>query len=98
MAAIIAGNPFLKEKMVDRSKLHVTFLQRAPSKTALPAFTSLKAGADRFACVGREIYLHCPGGYGKTRLSNSAIEKVLGVTATTRNWNTATKLFGLAAI
>ena len=41
---------------------------------------------------GSEIYLHCPVNYGETKLSNTAIEKILGVGATTRNWKTVTTL------
>jgi uncharacterized protein (DUF1697 family) len=47
--------------------------------------------------AGSEIYLHCPLNYGKTKLSNTAIEKVLGVGATTRNWNTVTTLLAMTA-
>ncbi|KAI8840149.1 hypothetical protein BJ741DRAFT_598082, partial [Chytriomyces cf. hyalinus JEL632] len=40
-----------------------------------------------------EIYLYCQkAGYGKTKLTNNVIEKVLGMNCTTRNWNTCLKL------
>ncbi|HEX9396925.1 MAG TPA: DUF1697 domain-containing protein [Burkholderiales bacterium] len=97
MGQIVAGNPFLKEKGIDLAKLHVTFLQQAPPKTALKMFDSLNGGADRSKLVGEEIYLHCPNGYGRTNLSNNALEKVLGVRATTRNWNTVNKLYQMSA-
>jgi len=51
---------------------------------------------DEFFIKGREVYLHCPGGYGKTKLSNSFFEKKLGVKTTTRNWNTVATLVDLA--
>jgi uncharacterized protein (DUF1697 family) len=43
------------------------------------------------------LYLNCPVNYGETRLSNGAIEKVLGVSATTRNLKTVTTLHQMAA-
>ena len=92
IASVLAGNPFLKEKGIDATRLHVTFLQQAPAKGAVEALAKVKAGPDRFRWLGTEIYLHCPEGYGRSKLSNMAIEKVLGVRATTRNWNTVTKL------
>jgi uncharacterized protein (DUF1697 family) len=49
----------------------------------------MQSGADRWHAADDAIYLHCPGGYGRTKLNNGAIEKALGVRATTRNWNTA---------
>jgi uncharacterized protein (DUF1697 family) len=43
-----------------------------------------------------EIFLFCPGGYGKTKLSNNYFEKKLKIAATTRNWNTINALFNMA--
>ena len=96
MAKVVAGNPFVSEKGIDPTKLHVTFLQRAPAKAALKQLDSLSAGADRLKVAGTAIYLHCPNGYGRTKLSNTALEKALGVRATTRNWNSVNKLCDMA--
>jgi uncharacterized protein (DUF1697 family) len=43
-----------------------------------------------------EIYLCCPGGYGRTKLNTMALERVLGRRATTRNWSTVTALHAMA--
>jgi len=92
MSEVVKKNPFLKEKGIDSSKFHVTFLSCAPEQTALKMLDAIAAGPDRF-CVSKEaIYLHCPNGYGETKLSNNVFEKVLSVSATTRNWNTVNKL------
>ena len=93
LAAIIARNPFLKDSTVDRARLHVTFLADAPAKDGAAKLAAIKAGADRFIVSGKEVYLHCPNGYGASKLSNGAIEKALAVRATTRNWNTVNKLY-----
>ena len=52
---------------------------------------------DEFRLVGQQIYLHCPNGYGRTKLTNAYFEKQLGVAATTRNWKTVTKVAELAS-
>jgi len=93
---IVAGNPFLKQKSVDVTKLHVTFVSRAPVKPALDRLDALAGTRDQYRLAGSELYLHCPINYGETRLSNGAIEKVLGVGATTRNWKTVTTLLAMA--
>lgn len=92
MSKVLADNPFLSRKEIDRTKLHVTFLQHAPAKSAVETLGKVKAGVDRFSWVGKEIYLHCPNGYGRSKLSNSVIEKILTLRATTRNWNTVNQL------
>lgn len=93
---IVAENPFLKQKGIDLAKLHVTFLERAVVKPDTARLDTLAGTRDEYRLVKREVYLHCPINYGQTKLSNTAIEKVLGP-ATTRNWNTVTTLDALAS-
>jgi uncharacterized protein (DUF1697 family) len=96
MRAIIAHNPFLKRRGIEATKLHVTFLAEAPGKAARDALTGIAAGGDEHQLSGNNIYVHCPNGYGRTKLSNNAFEKALGVRATTRNWNTVKSLYAMA--
>ena len=89
---VVAGNPF-GGRVADESKLHVTFLARRPT-----AAVEAPAGvADELVVAGREVYLHCPDGYGRTKLDNAFFERRLGVPATTRNWRTVCKLRALSA-
>lgn len=88
--------PFLKKANVDIAKLHVTFLSEGPDRTALEQLDGIVSGDDEFMIAGKEIYLYCPNGYGRTKLSNTFFEKKLKVAATTRNWNTATALLDMA--
>jgi uncharacterized protein (DUF1697 family) len=96
LGGIIDRNPFLKQPKADRSKLHVTFLSTTAPKSAQEDLRVLAAKEERFHVEGSEIYLHCPNGYGRTKLSNTAFEKKLKVEATTRNWKTVQALFALA--
>jgi len=93
---IIEDNPFLKETAIDHSKLHITFLSDAAPKSALEALQPLAAQSERFRVLGRQVYLYCPDGYGRTKLSNTAIERKLSVGATTRNWRTVNTLLAMA--
>jgi uncharacterized protein (DUF1697 family) len=97
MAKIVAGNPFVKQNGIEPTKLHVTFLAKAPSKPALDKLDALAGTRDEYRLAKQEIYLHCPINYGETKLSNAAIEKALSVGATTRNWTTVTTLCAIAA-
>jgi uncharacterized protein (DUF1697 family) len=45
---------------------------------------------------GRQAYIVYPNGIGRSRLTNSVIEKKLGSSGTARNWNTVLKLAALA--
>jgi uncharacterized protein (DUF1697 family) len=97
MSDLIDRNPFLKQKGIDPSKLYVTFLLETPPKSALKNLERLSGEPDRFHIGRQEIYLYCPGGYGRTKLSNTAFEKALSVRATTRNWKTVNTLFEMAS-
>ncbi len=95
MEDLVEANPFLAEG-ADPASLHVTFLAEEPGPAARSLEPPPGAGRDRFVCAGREVFVHCPGGYGRTKLDNSFFERRLGTAATTRNWRTVTALAELA--
>lgn len=55
-------------------------------------------GADEFKIDGDVVYLYCPYGFGKSKLTNNIFEKKLKVSATTRNLRTTLKLLELTEI
>jgi uncharacterized protein (DUF1697 family) len=93
---IIVRNPFIGSPEIDTGRLHVTFLGSEPDRKLADLLTPDIRTKDEFKFIGREIYLYCPDGYGKTRLSNSYFEKQLKVSATTRNWNTVNRLYEMS--
>jgi uncharacterized protein (DUF1697 family) len=56
----------------------------------------LATSHERFRVLNREVYLYCPDGYGRSKLTNTTIEKKLSVVATTRNWRTVNALLEMA--
>lgn len=94
---VIDSNPFLKNTQLDVSKMHVTFLEKPANETCMDRLNQIKHKDESIAINGEEIYLYCPNGYGKSKLSNNNIEKVVGSTATTRNWKTVNKLSEIGA-
>jgi uncharacterized protein (DUF1697 family) len=94
---IVARNPFTQEAAALPKTVHVTFLAGPPSKADLAALGKISAGADRWQTAATEIYLHCPDGYGRSKLNNTALERALGMRATTRNWSTVLALHAMAA-
>lgn len=96
MNQAVERNPLLKQKGINVSKLHVTFLPRDPEKVAVKALAALAVPPEQLRCSGSTIYLYCPNGYGKSKLANNILEKVLAMKATTRNWNTVNMLCELS--
>ena len=89
MKQVLAANPYLKDKKIDIGKLHVTFLADAPNNSVIP---DGNYAPDSFILARKEIYLHCPGGYGNTKLNNTFFENKLKAICTTRNWRTVNEL------
>lgn len=91
---ILESHPFKNEEPV---RVLVTFLYERPDPSKLEALRRYEDKVDRFAIGGQEIFLFCPGGYGRTKLSNTFFERKLGVIATTRNWKTVNRLYEMAS-
>ncbi len=90
------ANPFLTGRSEDPAKLYVTFLADSPLPEALDNFVPPANTSDEFYIDGDRIYLFCPNGYGRTKLSNAFFERKLKVPATTRNWKTVSALYDMA--
>jgi uncharacterized protein (DUF1697 family) len=93
---IIASNPFHDEAKRDATHLVVTFLKSAPSAKNVKALQAAITGPEVVAADGRQAYIVYPAGIGRSRLTNTLIEKKLGIRGTSRNWNTILKLDALA--
>lgn len=92
---VFLNNPFRDKGIEDIAKLHVTFLSVNPSSEKINKIADVKRGNDEFVIKEDVIYLYCPDGYGKTKLTNTFFEGKLKISATTRNWKTVTKLLEL---
>jgi uncharacterized protein (DUF1697 family) len=92
----IENNPFVKAGNREVDRMYVTFLEKRPEAAREEALPAVPGTNDEFRILEKEIYLYCPGGYGKTVFSNSYFERRLGIRATTRNWKTVGKLYELS--
>jgi len=88
----MARNPF---DQVESAELHVGFMARRPPKSALLSLDSHRFLPDHFTVVGREVYLHIPGGMARTKVPGY-VNRQLAVPITLRNWNSLTKLVELS--
>ena len=96
LAEVVASNPYAKPD-VDGKALHVAFLADRPSATEVTALDPDRSPPDEFAVVGREIYLRCPNGLARTKLTNAYFDSRLATTSTVRNWRTTLKLLEMAS-
>jgi uncharacterized protein (DUF1697 family) len=96
LAAVIAGHP-LGQEPENPSRYFVTFLAAAPDPARAGEFCRLDLSPERAWVAGREAYLWIPQGAADAKLTNTFVERRLGVAGTARNWNTVRKLAELTA-
>lgn len=95
---IVDHNPFLKQVPAkDESFLHVTMLSAIPIRFEPAFLDQRKAPEEEYVLCDDIIYLYCPNGYGRSKLTNSVIESHCKVSATTRNAKTMRQLKQLLA-
>ena len=71
---IIKNCPFSKLDLVEEgTRMMVTFLDAQPTVGNTEKLMTYVKEPERLVLVGREVYLHCPKGYGKTKLTNNLI-------------------------
>jgi uncharacterized protein (DUF1697 family) len=92
----LSGNPYAKRKLEGEDRVYITFLQSAPTKESAKALEIHSDPVDELTLSGTEAYILARKGYGKSKLSNTFVEKKAGVPATTRNLETTAKLIELA--
>jgi uncharacterized protein (DUF1697 family) len=92
--AIVDGNPF-EGVADDGSRYAVTFLAEPPPKALVDSMSPADVAPEQFRVIGRELYMWCPDGLRDTKLAKAFSDRKLGTLATTRNWNTVTKLLAM---
>jgi uncharacterized protein (DUF1697 family) len=95
LCGVVAANPFLQDG-VDEKTLHVAFLAAVPSEALAATLDPQRSPPDEFVVQGREIYLRCPNGLARTKLSNAYFDSNLGTVSTMRNWRTTLRLLAMA--
>lgn len=94
--AIVGANPFPAEAKQDPGRLVMMCLKDAPSTAAVKALQSAIKGREVVRAKGPQAYFVYPDGMGRSKLTITLIERMLGTRGTARNWNTVMKLGALA--
>jgi len=96
LKSIIGSNPYQNDPSKDISHLHVSFLAIVPGPIDIITIDPYKSQNEELTLTEKAVYLYCPNGYGKTKLTNNFFEKKLKTAVTTRNWKTTTELLNIA--
>jgi uncharacterized protein (DUF1697 family) len=91
----VRRNPFPKNG-AEPASLHVAFLRDHPAAERVKMLDPDRSPPDAFALRDRDLYLYCPKGYGRSKLTNAYFDTRLATISTVRNWRTVLTLCELA--
>jgi uncharacterized protein (DUF1697 family) len=95
LAKVVQRNP-LGKVAKNPKRYQVSFLAAKPGADVKRKLAAVAVDSERFDVNGREIYAWHPEGIARSKLWALLAGRGLGVTATSRNWTTVTKLLALA--
>jgi uncharacterized protein (DUF1697 family) len=94
---LVKNSPFNKLKAAQDVKLYVVFLSGKPGRAPRLPLMSEKEAVEAIAIKGLDVFMVSrPTKKGSYGFPNAFTEKALGVSATSRNWNTVTKIVEFA--
>jgi uncharacterized protein (DUF1697 family) len=93
LAGVVARNPFPR---ADPGRLAVVFLSAPVPEELTRRLEATDFGTDEYAADGREIYLHLPNGFGRSKLAARMSALRSPVVGTVRNWRTVGKLIDMS--
>lgn len=89
------SNPY-KDRDVEHKFLGLTILATPPEEEKINMVQAINFPGEEFTVTKRVIYLCCPNGFGRSKLSNKFFESKLKVKATNRNLRSVLKLIELS--
>ncbi len=92
--AAVAENPF-PAAVAEPKTLHLFFLSAPADPEAVDRMMATKSDREDFVLTDGVLYLHTPDLLSGSKIAKKA-ERLLGVSATARNWNSVQKILALA--
>ena len=89
---MVENNPFQNQPIRELKWVVAIFLASDPISTALEDIQKTYTGPEEIHIIGKEAFIYYPEGLGRSKLTNTFLEKKLKAAGTARNWNTVLRL------
>jgi len=89
---LVDANPFREEARRDPGHLLAMVLKQPPDAKAVKKLQEGIPGREIVSAGTRHLYIVYPDGVGRSKLTHTFIEKLLGTRGTARNWNTVLRV------
>ncbi len=93
--AALRRHAFTADQLADAGKAAIVFMSQAPDESAESALAAANPGREIITPDGERLYIFYSDGMARSKLTNTRIERALGVTCTARNWNTCQRILRL---
>ena len=93
--AILAANPYKAAGAGDGAKVHIVFLGAAATGVDLAGLRAQASDGEQVTLTDRALYLHTPGGYGRSALAEK-LPRYVKVPLSARNQRSAEAILALA--
>lgn len=86
------ANPFAMASQEEPNRVMLTLSRHAPKPDALDLIRDRAADDERVEISGGALWIHYGSGAGRSKLSPTFLDRVVGSPVTARNWKTVQKL------
>jgi len=94
--AYVKGNPYPEASQSEPSLVMLALSKAPPKADAVEGLREHALSGERIVQVGDGLWIHYPGGAGRSKLSPALLDRLVGSPVTARNWRTVLKLDELA--
>jgi uncharacterized protein (DUF1697 family) len=88
LADLICNNPFKSLTQLESDKIAVSFLSEIPDVESIVKLQQFNCLSDEYYIYRDFVFLYCPHGFGRAKLTNHVLESKLKLKSTARNWKT----------
>jgi uncharacterized protein (DUF1697 family) len=92
----VAGNPYPEASTAEPNRVMLGLSKAAPAPGAAAGLRERAADGERVEQVGDALWLHFPGGSGRSKITPALLDRLAGSPVTMRNWRTVLELDALA--
>jgi uncharacterized protein (DUF1697 family) len=91
VAEVMASDPLIST-MTDPARHLIGFASDVPARDRVEPLNGADYGSDLLRIEGKHVYMWCPAGISASPFFKMDFDRLLGVSVTSRNWRTVTKL------
>jgi len=95
LQTVLDENPF--KEGYDISRVFFLSFAETPSSQKVNEILDKDFGEEKLVITSKAAYMYIPGSSARSQISNNMMEKMLGVSSTTRNFNTMSKLIKMSS-